>query len=163
MKATELAAYRRRLRRERAWRWALKVIWFVVTLVLAVVYRDVFGIDTVWVTCLCLGLIRSTILDCRKIDAKQFRVLMKDDAALRAKWHEEHDERMLMINMRAGLPFVDYMNMALELAALIALPFSAAVCVTLLAVAFVQTMLSVVLRIYWMRKLTGVSAGEEDE
>ena len=163
MKTVELAAYRRRLRWERVWRWALKIVWFVVTLVLAVGYRDVFGIDTVWVTCLCLGIIRSTILDRRKIDAKQFRALMKDDAALRAKWYEEHDERMLMINMHAGLPFVDYMNMALELAALMALPFSVAVCVTLLAVAFTQTMISVVLRIYWTRKLTGVGAGEEEE
>lgn len=163
MRAAELTAYREKLRWERAWRWALKVVWFVVTLALAVIYRNVFDIDTLWVTCLCLGIIQSTILDRRKIDSKQFRVLMDDDAALRAKWYEEHDERMLMINMRAGIPFVDYMNMVLELAALISLPFSAAVCVTLLAVAFVQTLLSVVLKIYWMRKLTGAGAGEEDE
>ena len=163
MSAAELTAYREILRRERIWRWVLTAIWFMVTLVLAVIYRDLFGIDTLWVTCLCLGIIQSTILDRRKIDAKQFRKLMADDAALRAKWYEEHDERVLMINMRAGIPFVDHMNMALELAALIALPFSATVCVTLLAVAFVQTLVSTVAKIYWMRKLTGVSTAEEDE
>lgn len=163
MREAELTAYREKLRRERIWRWVLTAIWFAVTLVLAVIYRDLFGIDTLWVTCLCLGIIQSTILDRRKIDTKQFRTLMTDDAALRAKWYEEHDERMMMINMRAGIPFVDYMNMALELAALIALPFSAEVCVTLLAVAFAQTLVSTVAKIYWMRKLTGVSTAEEDE
>lgn len=163
MKAAELAAYREKLRRERAWRRALKAVWFVVTLALAVIYRNVFGIDTVWVTCLCIGIIQSSILDRRKIDSKQFRVLMEDDAALRAKWHEEHDERMLTINMRAGIPFANYMNMALQIGALVTMPISIAVSVTLLVVSFVQWMASLIIKGYWIRRMTGVDANEEDE
>ena len=162
MKAADLAVYREKLRRERTWRRALKGVWFVVTLVLVVIYRNVFGIDTVWVTCLCLGIIQTTILDRRRIDEKQFRTLMEDDAALRAKWYEEHDERMLMIDMRAGLPFSDYMNMVLQIGALVAMPLSIAVCVTLLGVSFVQTMASITIKMYWMRRMTGAEASEED-
>ena len=162
MNAAEMAAYRAQLKRERTLRRMLKAIWFVATVAIALVYEEFFGIDSVWVTCLCIGIIQSTILDRRKIDAKQYRKLMEDDAALRAKWYEEYDERMLTINMRAGIPFVEYMNMALELAALVALPFSVAGCVTLLAVSFVQTLASAVVRGCWVRKLTGAEAGEED-
>lgn len=163
MNAAEMAAYRAQLKRERTLRRMLKAIWFVTTLAIVLVYEEFFGIDSVWVTCLCIGIIQSTVLDRRKIDAKQYRKLMEDDAALRAKWYEEHDERMLTINMRAGIPFVEYMNMALELAALVALPFSVAVCVTLLAVSFVQTLASAVVRGCWVWKLTGAEAEEEDE
>ena len=162
MTAMQMEEYREKIRREWTWLWVFRIAWMVVTFAVGVAYKLFFDISTVLVIFLCNGVASSQLLEDRKLSASQYRTLMTDDAALRARWCEAHDERMLAIRMHAGAPFVEYMSIALNIAALIAAPFSQTVTITLLVVAEVQLLVSAVVRVCWTRKLTSLEAKEED-
>lgn len=166
MTRKQMEAYRERLGRQRIWRRILLVIWILLFTVVAYVcdeYLDPEGEQTMLFAIRAISFfLYWKVLDQWKLSRQEYLTLRCDDAALRARWYKEHDERELMIRMHAGAPFVDYMFIALNVAALIAAPFSVPVSMTLIVVAMVQEGASGWLRDYWVRKLTGAEASEED-
>lgn len=163
MNAADIAAYREKLKRERKTWLAFSIGWGCLTIIVGVLYKLFFDIDSLWVIITCNMVPSQQVLSNKKIGCVQFSKLMQDDAALKARWNEDHDERMLMIMMHAGMPFMDYLNIMLNVAALVAMPLSMAVAITLLAVSYVQQLASLWAMSYWKAKLSGEESSEEDE
>ena len=71
---------------------------------------------------------------------------LKDEKKLRKLWIEENDERMKAIRVKAGQPFVIYWSLVLLAASVVAGFFSEVVADTLVMVAVVQLLISLIIK-----------------
>ena len=81
------------------------------------------------------------------------RRALKDEAKLRLLYNEENDERMSAIRAKAGIPIVLILSMMLVLAGMVIGYFNETVFVVLICVALFQLLVSLGVKIYYVRKM----------
>ena len=78
---------------------------------------------------------------------------LSDEAKLRLLYNQENDERMSAIRANAGIPMVLILSMTLVLGGMIIGYFNETVFVVLIGVALFQLLVSLGVKLYYMRKM----------
>lgn len=88
---------------------------------------------------------------------------LRDDAELRRAWNAEHDERLLLINAKAGIPLMPYTAIVLACAGMLVSLWwwDAGWGITLAAL--IVNAVSLFAYSYWNKRLSQDSAEESDE
>ena len=81
------------------------------------------------------------------------RRALSDEAKLRLLYNQENDERMSAIRANAGIPMVLILSMTLVLGGMIIGYFNETVFVVLIGVALFQLLVSLGVKLYYMRKM----------
>ena len=81
------------------------------------------------------------------------RRALSDEAKLRLLYNQENDERMSAIRAKSGIPMVLILSMTLVLGGMIIGYFNETVFVVLIGVALFQLLVSLGVKLYYMRKI----------
>ena len=81
------------------------------------------------------------------------RRALSDEAKLRLLYNQENDERMSAIRAKAGIPMVLILSMTLVLGGMIIGYFNETVFVVLIGVALFQLLVSLGVKLYYLRKM----------
>ena len=81
------------------------------------------------------------------------RRALSDEAKLRLLYNQENDERMSAIRAKSGIPMVLILSMTLVLGGMIIGYFNETVFVVLIGVALFQLLVSLGVKLYYMRKM----------
>lgn len=87
-------------------------------------------------------------------DGVPLRKCLQDDAMLRRAWHEEHDERRLLICAKAGVPLIPVVSMILYAAGLVLIFVEEGIGGGVLIAGLVYMTVSNIQYIRWNRKLS---------
>lgn len=129
-----------RVKVEKRLKW-MKVLVMVFLLALAVIKLVPKFPGTASLTGACIGGIWASLA----VIFQQSKCL-KDEKKLRKLWIEENDERMKAIRVKAGQPFVIFWSLALLAASVVAGFFNEVVADTLVMVAVVQLLISLIIK-----------------
>jgi cytochrome b561 len=83
----------------------------------------------------------------------KYRRALSDEAKLRLLYNQENDERMKAIRAKAGVPMVLILSLALVLAGMVIGYWSETIFVVLICVALFQLTMSMLVKLYYMRKM----------
>lgn len=83
----------------------------------------------------------------------KFHRALKDEAALRRLYNQEHDERMQAIRAKAGIPVTLLMGVGLMTAGLVATFFDMTVALTLVAAGLVELLVTLALKAWYSRTM----------
>lgn len=81
----------------------------------------------------------------------RYGAVLRDENKLQLQYNKEHDERTKAIKSKAGLPVVLILSIVLVLAGMVAGYFDATVFYTLIAVAIVQLLVSLIIKAVYFR------------
>ena len=87
------------------------------------------------------------------IGMAKFNNAMKDDAALRRLYNQEHDERMQAIRAKAGVPVTLFRGAGLIAAGLVATFFHMTVALTLLVAGIAELVATLALKAWYSRRM----------
>ena len=83
----------------------------------------------------------------------KFHRALKDEAALRRLYNQEHDERMQAIRAKAGIPVTLLMCVGLMTAGLVATFFDMTVALTLVVAGLVELLVTLALKAWYSRMM----------
>ena len=83
----------------------------------------------------------------------KFNNAMKDDAALRRLYNQEHDERMQAIRAKAGFPMTVFLGVGMIAAGLVATFFNLTVALTLVIAAVAQLLVCLGVKFWYTRTM----------
>ena len=83
----------------------------------------------------------------------RYRRALSDEEKLRLLYNQENDERMKAIRAKAGVPMVLILSLALVLAGMVIGYWSETIFVVLICVALFQLTMSMLVKLYYMRKM----------
>jgi hypothetical protein len=78
---------------------------------------------------------------------------IRDEKALKELYNKEHDERLREIRAKAGMPILLITSVLMLIAALIAGPLSVPIFYTLLIASSVQLLISLFVKMYYLKKM----------
>ena len=83
----------------------------------------------------------------------RFRIILRDDTALRVQYNKENDERLKTIRAKAGMPMVMVTSVGMIVAAIIAGYFNPIIFITLVIAAFCQLLIGAIIKQIYLRKI----------
>ncbi len=83
----------------------------------------------------------------------RYRRALSDEEKLRLLYNQENDERMKAIRAKAGVPMVLILSMSLVLAGMVIGYWNETIFVVLIGVALFQLTMSMLVKLYYMRKM----------
>ncbi|MDF2541420.1 MAG: hypothetical protein K0S47_1138 [Herbinix sp.] len=83
----------------------------------------------------------------------KYKNVLKNPTRLQTLYNEEHDERMLLIEQKAGMPMLSITSSIMILAGIVAGYFNIIVFYTLIAAGTVQLIFGLIVKIYYRRTI----------
>lgn len=145
----KLDQYRETLRRRM---WFFRVLWLVYLLLMAATRFAAPAVTEHPAYAGVMGFLAGGLL-MGIFGMAKFHKAMKDDAALRRLYNQEHDERMQAIRVKAGVPVTLFMGAGLIAAGLVATFFHMTVALTLLVAGIAELVATLALKAGYSRRM----------
>lgn len=145
----KLDQYRETLRRRM---WLLRILWLVYLLLMAATRFAAPAVTEHPAYAGVMGFLAGGLL-VGILGMAKFHKALKDDAALRHLYNQEHDERMQAIRAKAGVPVTLFMGAGLIAAGLVATFFHMTVALTLLVAGIAELVATLTLKAWYSRRM----------
>ena len=145
----KLDQYRETLRRRM---WFLRILWLVYLLLMAATRFAPPAVTEHPAYAGLMGFLAGGLL-VGILGMAKYHKAMKDDAALRRLYNQEHDERMQASRAKAGVPVTLFMGAGLIAAGLVATFFHMTVALTLVAAGLAELVATLALKAWYSRRM----------
>lgn len=141
-------AYRKTVHRRMIVMSAIGVGYIIAMIAIHVLWSGELG-----VTSSILNGFASGVVGVSAILVPRYRKALRDEQVLRRMWNREHDERMIAIKARAGMPMLIYMSLGMMTVALFTAQWNITATLTLLLTAVAQLLIGSIVKLICTRTM----------